>query len=112
MKEVCSRGVLRFFDLDAETTIQTDASLKGLGTKLLQGWPVTREQCPQLLYDYWNFREELTIDYGHILNQEGIVMPQNLRELVITTIHEGHLGQEKCPCGQDLRCFGLELRII
>ena len=39
--EVSSLGVLRYFDLDAETTVQTDASLKGLGAVLLQdGQPV------------------------------------------------------------------------
>jgi hypothetical protein len=61
-----------------------------------QGWTATREQCPQSLYDFWNFREELTIENGLILKQEPIVMPPNLREEVLTTIHEGHLGQEKC----------------
>jgi hypothetical protein len=36
-KEVSLLGVLRYFNPNAETTIQTDASLKGLGAVLLQG---------------------------------------------------------------------------
>lgn len=36
-KEVSSLGVLRYFEPSAETTVQTDASLKGLGAVLLQG---------------------------------------------------------------------------
>ena len=35
-KEVSSLGVLRYFDLHAETVIETDVSLKGLGAVLLQ----------------------------------------------------------------------------
>lgn len=63
-----------------------------------EGWPATREKCPEALHNYWNFREELTIEDGLILKQERIVMPTTLRPDTLNTIHvpHGHLGQEKC----------------
>ena len=49
-----------------------------------------------MLYDYWNFREELTIEDGLILKGERIVIPPTLRPEILDTLHKGHLGQEKC----------------
>ena len=73
-----------------------DPTLSKLRNVIHQGWPTTREKCPQALHDYWNFREELTIEDGIILKQERIVMPTTLRHDTLNTIHHGHLGQEKC----------------
>jgi hypothetical protein len=73
-----------------------DPTLRKLRQVIYQGWPATREQCPQSLYDYWNFREELTVEDGLILKQERILIPPILREETLKTVHEGHLGQEKC----------------
>ena len=39
-QEITSMGVLRYFDPDVESVIQTDTSQKGLGAVLLQGQPV------------------------------------------------------------------------
>ena len=49
-----------------------------------------------MLYFYWNFREELTIEDGLILKGERIVIPPTLRPEILDTLHKGHLGQEKC----------------
>ncbi|PFX13349.1 Uncharacterized protein K02A2.6 [Stylophora pistillata] len=76
--------------------IASDPTLSKLRNVIHEGWPATREKCPQVLHDYWNFREELTIEDGLILKQERIVMPTTLRHDTLNTIHQGHLGQEKC----------------
>ena len=71
-----------------------------------------REQCPKSLHDYWNFREELTIKDGLILKREHTLIPPSLREETLKTIHEEHLGQEKCLVRMESAVFGLKLRRI
>ncbi len=73
-----------------------DPTLRKLRQVIYQGWSATREQCLQSLYDYWNFREELTVEDGLILKQERIHIPPVLRDETLKTVHEGHLGEEKC----------------
>ena len=69
-------------------------------SKLLEvvhnGWPDKREKCPQVLHDYWNFREELTIEDGILLKGNRIIIPTTLRQEMLNIVHHGHLGQEKC----------------
>ena len=48
------------------------------------------------LFNTWNFREELTIEDGLILKGDRIVVPTSLRKEILSIIHQGHLGQEKC----------------
>ena len=69
-------------------------------SKLLEvvqnGWPDKREKCPQVLHDYWNFREELTIEDGILLKGNRIIIPTTLKQEMLNIVHHGHLGQEKC----------------
>ena len=65
-------------------------------SQLFGGWPQKREECPRSLHDYWNFREELTIEDGLVLKGDRILIPPTLSPEVLNIIHQGHLGQEKC----------------
>ena len=77
-----------------ETT--RDPRLSLLREVIFEGWPQEREQCPKVIHEYWNFREELTIEDGLLLKGERILIPPPLRAEMLEIIHQGHLGQEKC----------------
>lgn len=73
--------------------IFTMSKLKEMDYK---GWPYKREKCPEALHDFWNFRDELTIEDGLILKGDRIVIQPSLRQEMLEIIHQGYLGQEKC----------------
>lgn len=79
-----------------ENETANDPTLSKLRDVIHEEWPATREKCHKALHNYWNFREELIIEDGLIMNQERIVMPTTFRHENLNTIHHGHLGQQKC----------------
>jgi len=86
-----------------------DPTMSLLKEVIFGGWPQKREECPQSLHDYWNFREELTIEDGLVLKGYHIVIPPTRPE-VLNIIHQGHLGQEKCLLQARHLSSGLELQ--
>ena len=56
-------------------SMQTDDELALLKHTIMQGWPNSIKQVPQVLQLYWTFREELTVDDGLILKDTRIVIP-------------------------------------
>ena len=70
-----------------------DPTLSALRDAIYKGWPDKRKKCPVVLHEYWNFREELTIEDGLILKGDRIIVPTSLRKEILSIIHQ---GQEKC----------------
>ena len=60
------------------------------------GWPAYRKQCPQELWDFWNFRCDLTLEDGLVLKGSRVVIPKSMRGQVLHAIHLGHQGETKC----------------
>ena len=61
-----------------------------------KGWPSFRKDCPEDLWDYWNFRCDLTLNDGLVTKGDRLIIPQSLRLDVLKKIHVGHQGKTKC----------------
>ena len=74
---------------------QNDRVLSLLMHEVYHGWPQVRSDCHPLLLDYWNFRDEISLEDGLLFKGHRLIIPESLRKESLKTIHEGHYGIEK-----------------
>ena len=72
-----------------------DPELSALHKLISEGWPPKRSSVPDNLKDYWNYRDELTVENGILLKSHKFIVPKNLQSVYIDKIHAGHLGINK-----------------
>ena len=72
-----------------------DRQMQALQNMIVQGWPETRSACEQSVLEYWNHRDELSIEEGLIFRGQKIVIPKSLRAEMLKQVHTGHLGVTK-----------------
>ncbi|CAB3997901.1 retrotransposon-like family member retr-1, partial [Paramuricea clavata] len=73
-----------------------DATLDHLKEVIHHGWPEYPSQCPSDLKEFWNFREDLSVENGLVLKRHRLVIPSKLRQQMLQIVHQGHMGTEKC----------------
>ena len=78
-----------------KSAIRKDPTLYLLRDTIYNGWPSYRKQCPEELWDYWNFRCDLVLEDGLILKGDRVVIPESLRAQVLESTHTGHQGETK-----------------
>ena len=62
----------------------------------MQGWPANRQDVILAARDFYDVRQELSIYDGLLLRGHRIVIPYEHRKQTLETIHQGHLGINKC----------------
>ena len=72
-----------------------DVVLAHLGV-VHHGWPEYANECHQNIKQFWNFREDLSVENGLILKRHHLVITSRLRPQMLQIIHQGHMGTEKC----------------
>ena len=83
----------RCISLAKET--EKDETLITLENMIMKGWPEKRDECPQNLKSYWNYRDELSVLDSLILKGTRIIIPSECRDDVLEKLHEGHFGIDR-----------------
>ena len=100
-KDTASQRSIHFIstpiDLTAiKTSTAQDPTMNLLKNTIYNGWSPYRKQCPQELWEFWNFRCDLTLEDGLVLKGSRIIVPASMRNQVLQAIHLGHQGENKC----------------
>ena len=64
-------------ELQQETA--SDPELQAVANVISNGWPTLRKQAHPILHDYWNYRDELSIDNGILTKNHKIIIPKTLQ---------------------------------
>ena len=73
-----------------------DRTLKSLIKMIKEGWPSLRTECPQSIFDYWTFKEDLSVEDDIIYKEHRLVMPESEREGNSKYYTKGTVAQAKC----------------
>eukprot|EP00914_Ancora_sagittata_P034747 GHVO01070115.1.p1 GENE.GHVO01070115.1~~GHVO01070115.1.p1 ORF type:complete len:862 (+),score=100.28 GHVO01070115.1:29-2587(+) len=73
----------------------TDPTMSQLAHYILQGWPQHRHLTNPEVQDYWNYKNELSVEDGIIYKNDRLVIPESERSEFIRDLHAAHLGEEK-----------------
>ena len=79
--------------LQEETT--KDPTLNAIKEIVYQGWPTNIKDLPVDMRPYWSYRDELAMEAGVLFKGRQIVIPESMREDILTQLHIGHQGIEK-----------------
>ena len=63
---------------------------------VVQGFPEKSKSVHSSIREYWNFRDEISLENGLILKGERVIIPESMRSEFTTKIHEGHQGITRC----------------
>ena len=75
--------------------LQADAVASQLINYVQQGWPQYKEM-PQYLRVFYTYRGELTVVDDILFYYNRIFIPYQERERVLSEIHQGHQGENRC----------------
>jgi hypothetical protein len=79
-----------------KTATKEDTEMQELMAVISKGWPQAKAKIPMSVRPYWKIRHHLYEVDGLIFQGSRLLIPKDLRREMLNTVHEGHLGIQKC----------------
>ena len=76
-------------------SVQRDSILGAVYQLTQKGWPHQQRHVPRVAWRYWAFRDELSTDDGLLLKGPRLMIPHELQEEYLQSLHKGHLSAKK-----------------
>lgn len=86
-----SSNILTRIRDEQSTTVVCNALKKYCATE----WPA-KNHIPNELLSYWQYKDNFFLCEGYLLYNSRLVIPPSLQLEMLSKIHEGHLGINKC----------------
>ena len=75
--------------------VETDSQMQTLKQTIIQGWPELRSECSKQVLEFWNHRDELSVESDLVFRGHKLVIPRSQRAELLESVHVGHMGVEK-----------------
>lgn len=72
-----------------------DAVLANIMQTYKTGWPSEKKHLPENIKLYWKFKNNIFVDNGLVYLGDRIMVPKSLRQEMLETLHESHIGITK-----------------
>ena len=63
---------------------------------IMTGWPLTKEEVPVCIHEYWNHQGELNVQDGLMYKGMKVIVPASMRPQMIARAPSSHLGPDTC----------------
>ena len=90
---VSTLGATTWERVQAET--RRDENLQRLVTLIQTGLPTSRDDIPEALQSFWQFRDRLSTIDNVVMMDSRVVVPPALQSEVLRTLHAAHQGTSK-----------------
>ena len=73
-----------------------DQTLQMLISTVLKGWPEIKGSTPVSIHSYWPYQDEISVQDGILYRGSRVIIPQNMRALMLQKVHSSHQGVNAC----------------